>query len=211
MVSAIDEVSGLLLETGFRKPILRLDMNDKACLCSDFHCLLTSKAAITQFAEGLSTLSVLDRMKAFPALMKPLFVNESKLAEKDLTMSSALEKAQNLETARCNAQVLKGQSPTVAMGQIYQSQLPNRSSGRGRNRSVQGGSGLVRHRCGAFGHGKQDCSFRTAECHSCGKISHLAKVCRGRGAYTGARGARRSVQVGTVEETTLYDNESVGT
>ena len=78
MVFAIVEASGLLLETGFRKPISRLDMNDKAGLRSsllDFHCLLKSKAASDQFAEGLSTLSVLDRMRAFPAL---LFLNESK-------------------------------------------------------------------------------------------------------------------------------------
>ena len=102
--------------------------------------------------------------------------------------------------------------PTVAMGQIFQSQLPKRSSGRGR-KSVQDGRGLACHHCGAFGHGQQDCSFRTAECHSCCKVGHLAKVCCGRGcgrgAYRGAKGARRSVQGGTVEETTS-DNESVG-
>ena len=125
------------------------------------------------------------------------------LAEKDLTTSSALEKAQNLETARRNAQVLKGQSPTIAMGQIFQSQLPKQSSGRG----VQGGRGLACHRCGAFGHGQQDCSFLTAECQSCGKIGRIAKVCCGRGlgraAYRGARGAAQA------EETTS-DNESEG-
>ena len=81
MVFAIDEAASLLMETGFRKPLSKLDMNDKPSLRSsliDFHCLLKSKAAIDQFAEGLSHLHVLDRMRHLPDLMKPLFVNESK-------------------------------------------------------------------------------------------------------------------------------------
>ena len=81
MVFAIDEAASLLMETGYRKPISKLDINDKACLRSslvDFHCIFKSKAALDQFAEGLSQLNVLDRMKCLPDLMKPLFVKEDR-------------------------------------------------------------------------------------------------------------------------------------
>ncbi|ETW98371.1 MAG: hypothetical protein ETSY2_42925 [Candidatus Entotheonella gemina] len=74
------------------------------------------------------------------------------LAEKDLTMTSALEKALNLEAAHRDAQVMKGQT-TLPVGHIENrstasaSQTSNTSRGRaqssrgrGRGRSVRGGA-----------------------------------------------------------------------
>ena len=46
------------------------------------------------------------------------------LAEKELTLASALEKAQNLEAAHCNAQLLKGHTPTLTVGKVTDHKFP---------------------------------------------------------------------------------------
>lgn len=40
------------------------------------------------------------------------------LAEQELTVASALEKAQNLEAVHCNVQVLKGHTPTLTVRKV---------------------------------------------------------------------------------------------
>ena len=45
----------------------------------DYHCMLKVKAAMDQFAEGLEELHVLEVMRKHSILMKPLFVNNTKL------------------------------------------------------------------------------------------------------------------------------------
>lgn len=81
MVFAVDEVSALLMETGYRKPLTHLTLQDiptlKAALV-DYHCMLKAKGAIDQFAEGLQRLKVLDLIKKFPLLTKPCFISEDK-------------------------------------------------------------------------------------------------------------------------------------
>ena len=52
------------------------------------------------------------------------------LAEKELTLASALEKSQNLEAAHSNAQLLKGHTPTLTVGKVGDHKFS-----RGRNRT----------------------------------------------------------------------------
>ena len=101
------------------------------------------------------------------------------LAEKELTLASALEKSQNLEAAHSNAQLLKGHTPTLTVRKVGDHKFS-----RGCNRMKtheQSGRRSPCHRCGKIGPRPQECNFRDAECHNCGKIGHLAKVCRSSG------------------------------
>ncbi len=89
VVFAIDEAASLLHETGFRKPTCRLSMSDKSRLRSalvDYHCMLKVKAAMDQFAEGLQELGVLQLIKQYPELMKPLFVPNLKVLTAGMLM-----------------------------------------------------------------------------------------------------------------------------
>ena len=141
-------------------------------------------------------------------------IQKQLLSEKNLTMASALEKVQNLEAVQRNTQVLKGQTPSLAVGQVSGCPFPNgkfptSKSHRGRNSTVRGASssccgdkghmrgdcGSLCYRCGDKGHMGRDCRFREAVCHKCGKIGHLAKVRRsGRGANR--RSEEKSARVG---------------
>ena len=77
----IDEAAALLLQTGFRRPVIQLTLADKADLKSDvldYHCKLKVKAPMDQYAEGLQQLKVQDLVQRFPLLAKQYFVAESK-------------------------------------------------------------------------------------------------------------------------------------
>ena len=66
---------GLLLETGYSKPLTAITVGDKEAVLSaiaDFHCLLKVKAATDQFAEGLECTGVLQYVKSHYDLMRPL-------------------------------------------------------------------------------------------------------------------------------------------
>ena len=81
MLFAIDEVSALLLETGYRKPVSSLSLQDIPTLRAaivDYHCLLKAKAAMDQFADSLQVLKVLDLIRKYPELAKPFFVSQGK-------------------------------------------------------------------------------------------------------------------------------------
>lgn len=81
MVFAVDEISALLMETGYRKPVIYLTLSDRPGLRAalmDYHCMLKAKAAMDQFAEGLQILKVQDLIQKFPLLAKPFFVSDGK-------------------------------------------------------------------------------------------------------------------------------------
>ena len=81
MVFAVDEILALLMETGYRKPVLHLTLQDKVGLRAvllDYHCLLKVKGAMDQYAEGLQQLRVLDLIQKFNVLTKPFFVSDGK-------------------------------------------------------------------------------------------------------------------------------------
>lgn len=72
----------LLLETGFRKPLTLLTMDDKPNIkkvMQDHHTLIKVKPELDQFAEGLKTAGVLDKMRRYSTLMAPMFVTEGKV------------------------------------------------------------------------------------------------------------------------------------
>lgn len=115
------------------------------------------------------------------------------LTESDLTLAKAVEVAQNMEAAHNNAQAMKQFTPVV--GEVVpvdqpefqdtQNVQPFRSQSVG-NMSGQGASAArVCYRCGSNTHSGFDCSHKDTVCHKCGKLGHLARVCR-----SGGRGRR---------------------
>ena len=81
MLFAVDEISALLMETGYRKPVTYLTLCDRPGLRAtlmDYHCMLKAKAAMDQLAEGLQTIKVWDLIQKFPLLTKPFFVSDGK-------------------------------------------------------------------------------------------------------------------------------------
>lgn len=81
-------------------------------------------------------------------------IQKQLLAEKYLTMTGALEKAQNLETAHRNDQVLKGQAPTLAIGNLTD-KADGRQFGRTRNYSERSNKKPC-YRCGGSNNSGQD-------------------------------------------------------
>ena len=72
--------ASLLLETGFRKPLCLLTMSDREIISSTmrlYYTLVKVKAETDQFMDGLKTLGVLQMVKKFPDLMKPVLVKQS--------------------------------------------------------------------------------------------------------------------------------------
>ena len=76
----LDDVddAALLLETGYRTPLACLKLTHKASLCQsirEYYAIIRVLPEVNQFAEGLDTLNVLNMIKNYPTLMKPLFVD----------------------------------------------------------------------------------------------------------------------------------------
>lgn len=72
------EAADILLVTGYRKAICGLTLDDKAGLNAaliDYHCLLKVKAKMDQFMDGLADCGVLEYIRQFPYLMRPLFTD----------------------------------------------------------------------------------------------------------------------------------------
>ena len=78
-----EEAADQLHQSGYRKPLCCLDLNDKGTLKSallDYHCLIKVKAAMDQFCEGLQQVGVLQLVKTHPSILKPLFVADTSRA-----------------------------------------------------------------------------------------------------------------------------------
>lgn len=68
----------MILETGFRRPLIRITLQDKESLQSTlrhYYSFISVKAEIDQFAEGLATFGVLDMIRQHSQFMRPLFVS----------------------------------------------------------------------------------------------------------------------------------------
>lgn len=79
-VFAIEEISDLLIQTGYRKPIPSLRMADKQTVITamlNYHMMLKVKCAMDQYMEGLAELHLLERIQNNPSLWMPLFTNKS--------------------------------------------------------------------------------------------------------------------------------------
>ena len=67
----------MLIQTGYRKPISTLTMNNTKDLVSamiDYHLMLKVKSMMYQFMEGLSEMGVLKKIQEQPLLWEPLFL-----------------------------------------------------------------------------------------------------------------------------------------
>ena len=76
-----ERYQALLLETGYRKPLASLSIQDIPVIqgtLRNFYVLLRVKAEIDQFLEGLSSLGVLDEVRQHPMLMQPLLMSNKK-------------------------------------------------------------------------------------------------------------------------------------
>ena len=65
----------LVDETGFRKPLSQLTLQDRPNLqwvLRDHHTVLKIKPEIDQYCDGLETLGVLECVRKYPCLMRPL-------------------------------------------------------------------------------------------------------------------------------------------
>ena len=90
------------------------------------------------------------------------------LAESNLTFSKALDLAVAAELAEKNVRDLQNtQTHTATQDQVHAV-----------DKEV---NGIACHRCGGR-HMAPICKFKTAVCHSCGKVGHLARVCRSKAA-----------------------------
>lgn len=72
------DTSGKLLETGYRKPLTSITVNDReviAVVLKLYHTLIKVKAEIDQFVDGLRCLGIDRYIKQYPELMEPVFVN----------------------------------------------------------------------------------------------------------------------------------------
>ena len=72
------EAADVLLVTGYRKAICYLRLDDKVRLKAaliDYHCLLKVKAEMDQFMDGLADCGVLEHIRQYPDLMRPLFTD----------------------------------------------------------------------------------------------------------------------------------------
>ena len=131
------------------------------------------------------------------------------LSEPDLTYKRAFELAQAIEAAERNAHNLQGQrSETIHMTQPsktsqdikpedFQTEVAQfvRISEKNRGQSIQDSRKFSCYRCGAS-HRGQECKFKDAKCFICGKVGHLAKVCRSK-----AKSQRQQLSHGHPSET----------
>ena len=77
-IQAIDEVQSLVYETGFRKPLAQLKVEDKHVVSSvlvNYHCMTKVKASMDQYMEGLESLGLLSRIQADPSKWKNFFMD----------------------------------------------------------------------------------------------------------------------------------------
>ena len=86
------------------------------------------------------------------------------LAEPDLNHKKACELVLALEAADKSAQELQAKSSSVNFVK------PNKD---------RSSKPIACHRCGGP-HKAPECTFQKAKCHKCGKVGHIAKVCRSR-------------------------------
>ncbi len=98
------------------------------------------------------------------------------LSETDLTHTKAMELAQAIEAAEQNTKSFKPPEPSIH--RISQRQSPNSREGHDDRPSSNSRERRPCFRCGRSNHDEVNCKFRDATCHRCGKVGHIAPVCR---------------------------------
>ena len=105
-------------------------------------------------------------------------INNSKIQQKllaeKLTLTTAIEMAQGMETAAKNAKEIAQQDSASNSESVHRVMPPTRGKDTGRNRSKFTGTCFC---CGRVGHKHENC-LKDATCHGCGKTGHIQRVCR---------------------------------
>ena len=112
------------------------------------------------------------------------------LVEKDdITFMRTTEIAYNLETASVQARQMQGKS--VSNNSVHRVQQQQ-------SRAHQTSALSHYYRCGGS-HPSATCHFRQAECHACGKLGHIARVCRSKSTGHSQPKSQKSGRTHTVE------------
>ena len=96
------------------------------------------------------------------------------LSEAKLTLDSAIELAQRMESAGAQVKKLKDPAPSAG-GSVFKANVSN--SGNSENSRPPTAPGPRCARCGKK-HPGSVCRFVNTTCHRCGKVVHIAPVCR---------------------------------
>ena len=79
MIFENEEFSSLLFETGYRKPLITLQVDDKGELAStlrQYYTILRGQVELDQFIEGLNTYNLLSMVRQHPDQFKRMFVQD---------------------------------------------------------------------------------------------------------------------------------------
>ncbi|XP_059843069.1 uncharacterized protein LOC132403623 [Hypanus sabinus] len=142
----------------------------------------------TLTAEQHAELLVRD---AFVTGLRSVYMRQRLLENSDLTLSSAIEKANALEAARHNADAVQSRdsppvpwTPQTPPPPAPGSEFANAAASRHSTSSPTQTTAVARKKlgpcyfCGQKKHPRQRCPAREATCSSCGKRGHFAKVCK---------------------------------
>ena len=100
-------------------------------------------------------------------------IQQRLLAEDGLTFKKALDLAQALEVAAQDSKELSASSPSVVHKVHTQGSAPPKTQGRKPSSNPPSPC----YRCGGQ-HWAARCHFKTEKCRACGKLGHIAKMCR---------------------------------
>ena len=100
------------------------------------------------------------------------------LAESDLTLSKAISVAQAAEIADTGVKELQSSIAGASMASTTDDKDVHKCTSECSARTKDNtNKGADCYRCGAK-HNPDQCRFKLAKCHACGKLGHIAKVCR---------------------------------
>ena len=100
-------------------------------------------------------------------------IQKELLTKKTLSMEEAVKLALSLSSAEKTSHAMHD-------GKLLQTSTAVHSMHRPSSSSSSRPNGMQTHTCYRCGKPQDRCHFKTATCHSCGKIGHIAPVCKSR-------------------------------
>ena len=98
-------------------------------------------------------------------------IQQKFLAEKKLTLTTAIDIAQGMETAAKNAKEAAQQDTAPNSQSVHQVTPPTLGKDIGRNRSRFTGTCVFL--CGGVGHKRENCHLKDSICNRCDRIGHI--------------------------------------